>query len=162
MHRRTTPLLVVAAVFVAAGGFIHLRDWLDIYRNVPSSVAGAEVVRVGFPINAGVSVVLAVALIVTLFRWRRFAPVVVGATLLFQAASLGALIVSRTGSLAGWMEPVWTVGANQSRAVEIGAMAALTAIVAIVAVQRRSSTALVPVTVAVVPRQGRRGTTEAG
>ena len=145
MRRRTTPLLLVAAVFVAAGGFIHLRDWLEIYRSVPFSVAGAGVVRVGFPINVGVSVVLAVALVVTVFRWRRFAPVVVGATLVFQAASLAALIVSRTGSLAGWMEPAWTDGANQTRAVEIGAMAALTAVVAIVAMQRRASTSPVPV-----------------
>ncbi|HEV2811332.1 MAG TPA: hypothetical protein VGV93_13160 [Acidimicrobiales bacterium] len=145
MHRRTTPLLLVAAVFVAAGGFVHLRDWLEIYRSVPSSVAGAAVVRVGFPVNVGVSVVLAVALVITVFRWRRFIPVVVGATLVFQAASLAALIVSRTGSLAGWMEPVWTVGANQSRAVEIGAMAALTAVVAIVALQHRVSTSPVPV-----------------
>lgn len=140
MHRRTTPLVLVAALFVAAGGFIHLRDWLDIYRSVPSSVAGAGVVRFGFPVNVGVSVVLAVALVVTVFRWRRFAPAVVGATVVFQAASLAALIISRTGSLAGWMEHAWTVGANQTRAVEIGAMAALAAVVAIVAMQRRSST----------------------
>ena len=140
LHRRTTPLVLVAAVFVAAGGFIHLRDWLDIYRNVPSSVAGAGVVRVGFPVNVGVSVVLAVALVVTVFRWRRFAPAVVGATLVFQAASLAALIVSRTGSLAGWMEHAWTEGANQTRAVEIGALVALTAVVAIVGAQSQAST----------------------
>ena len=101
MRRRTTPLLLVAAVFVAAGGYIHLRDWIEIYRSVPFSVAGAGVVRLGFPINAAVSVVLALALVVTVFRWRRFTPMVVGATLAFQAASLAALIVSRTGSLAG-------------------------------------------------------------
>lgn len=144
MHRRTTPLVLVAALFVAAGGFIHLRDWLEIYRSVPSSVAGAGVVRVGFPVNVGVSVILAAALVVTVFRWRRFALAVVGTTVVFQAASLAALIVSRTGSLAGWMEPAWTVGANQTRAVEIGAMAALAAVIAIAAMQRRSSTSPAP------------------
>lgn len=150
MHRRTTPLLVIAAVFVVAGGFIHLRDWLDIYRSVPSSVTGAGVVRVGFPINVGVSALLAVALVVTIFKLRRFAPLVVGATLIFQAGSLAALIVSRTGSLAGWMEHAWTVGASQTRAVEIGAMATLMAVIAIVAMQRRPSTPPVPATVPAV------------
>ncbi len=137
LRRPTTPLVVAAAAFVGAGGFIHLRDWLDIYRRVPASAPGAAVVRVGFPINAGLSLLLAVALVVTMFAFRRFAPLVVGASVVFEAGSLGVLILSRTGNVAGWMEPVWTDGANQTRAVEIGAMAALAAVVAVVALRHR-------------------------
>ena len=52
--------------------------------------------------------------------------------------SLIALIISRTGALAGWMEPVWTHGANQTRAVEIGALAALTSVAALAARRHRA------------------------
>jgi len=142
LQRRTTPLVAAAAVFVAAGGFIHLREWLDTYRNVPSSVPGAAVVRVGFPINAGLSLLLAIALVITMAAYRRFAPLVVGAAVLFEAGSLITLILSRTGNVAGWMEPVWTDGANETRAVEIGAMAALAAVVALVALRRHSRAAV--------------------
>ncbi len=139
LRRPTTPLVVAAAAFVAAGGFIHLREWLDGYRDVPASAPGAAVVRIGFPINAGLSLVIAIALIVTMFALRRFAPLVVGAAVVFEAGSLAALILTRTGSLAGWMEPVWTTGANETRAVEIGAMAALAAVIAVVALRHRVS-----------------------
>ena len=138
LQRRTTPLVVAAAAFVAAGGFIHLREWLDTYRDVPASVPGAAVVRVGFPINAGLSLLLAVALIVSMGTLRRFAPVVVAAAAIFEAGALGTLILSRTSTVAGWMEPVWTKGANQTRAVEIGAIGALAAVIAIVGMRRRS------------------------
>lgn len=137
LRRPTTPLVVAAAVFVGAGGFIHLREWLDTYRSVPDSIPGAAVVRVGFPINAGLSLLLALALVVTMSAFRRFAPLVVGATVVFEASSLGVLILSRTGSVAGWMERGWTNGANQTRAVEIGAIAALVAVVAVVGLRYR-------------------------
>jgi len=139
LRRRTTPLVLAAAAFIAAGGYIHLREWLDTYRDLPSGVPGSAVVRVGFPINVGLSVLLAVALVVTLFAGRRLAPLVIAAAVAFEAGSLAALILSRTGSLAGWMEPVWTRGANQTRAVEIGAIVALAAAAAMAAAQRRSS-----------------------
>ncbi|MEY2403444.1 MAG: hypothetical protein QOD38_995, partial [Acidimicrobiaceae bacterium] len=47
------------------------------------------------------------------------------------AASLGSLILSRTGSVLGWKEPVWTDGANQARAVEIVALVALAGVIAV-------------------------------
>ncbi len=142
LKRQTTPLVLAAAVFVVAGGFIHLREWLDTYRNVPASVPGAVIVRVGFPLNAGLSLLLAVGLLITLRWFRRLAPVAVGAAVLFEAGSLLSLILSRTGNVAGWMEPVWTDGANQTRAVEIGAIAALAAVIALVAQRRRRPAAV--------------------
>jgi hypothetical protein len=138
MKRTSAPLVIAAAVFVAAGGVIHLREWLDSYRDLPSGVPGAAVVKVGFPVNAAVSAVVAVALVATLFTMRDRAVYVVFAAIAFQAVSLASLIISRTGSLFGWMEPVWTDGANQIRAVEI---AALVALVASLAVSGRRRTA---------------------
>ncbi len=119
------PLVAAASVFVLAGGWIHLREWLDGYRDVPSTVPGAEVVTVGFPVNAAASVLAAGALVVALFLRRRWLPAVVGVTALFQVGSLAVLVLSRRGSFLGWEEPVWTMAAEQTRAVEIGALLCL-------------------------------------
>jgi hypothetical protein len=138
MKRTSTPFVIVAAVFVAAGGVIHLREWLDSYRDLPSAVPGSAVVKVGFPLNAAASALVAAALIATIFTMRNRAIYIVGAAIAFQAASLASLIVSRTGSLFGWMEPVWTDGANQARAVEIAAILALVA-AAVLSARRRTA-----------------------
>lgn len=138
-------MLAIAAMFIAAGGFIHLREWLDTYRHVPPDVAGAAVVRVGFPANAVTSLIVAAALAICAWRKSRFAPQVVLAAVVFQLGSLAALIATRTDSLFGWAEPTWTLGANQSRAVEIGALLSLAAVAVIAAQQRRNERqALVP------------------
>jgi hypothetical protein len=134
--RATAPLLIAAAVFTAAGGYLHLREWLDSYREVPASAPGSFVVRIGFPVNAGLSLVLAAALIWCAIRAARRTPLVVAGALLFQAASLITLILTRTGSVFGWSEPIWTSGANQIRAVEIGALVAMSAAVAVMALAR--------------------------
>lgn len=134
----TAPLLLAAALFVAAGGFVHLREWLDFYRQVPASAAGAAVVRIGFPMNAATSLVIAVALVFCAVRRTRFSPHIIAAAILFQAGSLAALIITRTGNLFGWAEPIWTLGADQSRAVEIGALISLTTVLAIATLQSRS------------------------
>lgn len=126
-----------AAAFVTAGGFIHLREWLDIYRHVPEAAAGAAVVRVGFPVNAAVSVLVAAALAFCAWRRRRISPTVVALAAALQVASLGALITTRTSSLFGWAEASWTTGANQARAVEIGALLSLAAVGALAAAERR-------------------------
>jgi len=136
MRRLTTPLILIAALFVLAGGYVHLREWQDAYRALPSGVPGRDVVRVGFPINAAMSLVVALGLALTTIRFRRLAPFALVGAVLFQAGSLAAVIISRTGSLFGWMEPIWTLGANQSRALEIGALVNLGIVVAIAAVQR--------------------------
>jgi hypothetical protein len=125
--RHRQPLVLVAAAFTLAGGFVHLREWVDGYRDVPADAPGAFVVRFGFPVNAGVAAALTVALLATLWVGRRLAPYVVGAAIAFNAASLATLIATRTGTVLGWTEPVWTPGADQIRAVEIGALVALAA-----------------------------------
>ena len=132
--------MIAASLFVAAGGFVHLREWLDLYRALPANTPGAAVVQVGFPVNAAVSAVLALALLVVAFRGRRLARYLVPGVLLFQVGSLASLVVSRTGSLFGWAEPIWTRGADQARAVEIGALISLAAVVAVTAAQRRQAT----------------------
>jgi hypothetical protein len=134
--KATTVPLLVAAAFVGAGGFIHLREWLNTYRDVPASVPGADVVRVGFPLNAALSAVIAVALVVAAFSAsRRFIVIVTASALLFQAGSLATLILSRTGSVLGWSEHDWSPAADQTRAVEIVALIAVAVTLALVALQ---------------------------
>ena len=133
----TALLLATAATYVAAGGFVHLREWLETYRDVPAAAAGSAVVRIGFPLNAATSLVIAAALAFCAWRTSRFTPYVVAGAVVFQVGSLAALIATRTGSLFGWSEPIWTVGANQTVAVEIGALLSLAAVAVAAAVQRR-------------------------
>lgn len=138
MRRVTTPLILIAALFVLAGGYVHLREWQDTYRHLPSIVPGRDVVRLGFPANAAASVVLALALVLTTVRFRRLAPFVIVGAIAFEAASLAAVVVSRNASLFGWMEHIWTLGANQSVALEIGALINLTLVIAVASLRHRS------------------------
>ena len=125
-----------SAAFVAAGGYLHLEQWLDGYRDVPAAVPGSVLVRIGFPANALVSLALAVGLVLLARHRTRARLVVVGAAIAAQVASLAFLIGSRTGSVLGWTEPVWTEAAEEIRAVEAGALVALLALAALVALPR--------------------------
>lgn len=126
--RFTTPMVVLSAMLIGAGGFIHLREWLDVYRQVPASAPGAAVVRIGFPLNAAASLVLVIALVLVFRRPSRLTQPVIFAAIAFQAASLAALIATRVGSVLGWSEPSWTAAAEQTRAVEAAAIVALLAL----------------------------------
>ncbi len=140
--RALSPLLLAIAALVAAGGYVHLREWLGSYRSLPSAVPGAAVVKAGFPITAAVSAVLAIVLIALALRWQdwnRTTAVVLGVTAVFQAVSLAVLILSRTDSVLGWSEPAWTRGADQIRAVEVGALICLAQVFGLRAMMRRRS-----------------------
>lgn len=131
MHRLTGTMLFASAAYVVAGGYIHVSEWLDVYRFVPTSAPGAALVRIGFPVNAALSVVLAVVLVAAAVRLPRLVvPAVVG-TVAFQAASLAFVIGSRIGTVFGWSEPAWTTAAEQTRAVEIGALLTIAAAVVV-------------------------------
>jgi hypothetical protein len=94
-------------------------------------------VRIGFPVTAGLSALVAFALLACALRpWRR-ERVVLAASAAFQAGSLVTLILTRTGSVLGWAEPVWTRGADQTRAVEVGALLCLAAVGALGLAQGR-------------------------
>ncbi len=138
-HKLVTPLVVVSVAFVAAGGFIHLREWLDTYRDLPSMVPGAEVVKIGFPVNAAASLVAVVALGVAVVWKAGWLRRIVGVVAAFQAGSLAALVISRNGTLFGWTEPVWTAAAEQTLAVGIGALVALGALLFMDTVLRRGA-----------------------
>jgi hypothetical protein len=130
--RGDSLLAFLASIFITAGGVIHLRLWLDLYRHLPASSPGASVVRVGFPINVAVSAVVAGALLFIAARPRsRAATLVICAAVAFQVASLATLVATRTGSVLGWSEPSWIGGPEQSRAVEVGALLALVALAAV-------------------------------
>ena len=123
--RAVRPLLFASALYVVAGGVVHLMQWTDGYRRIPSEVAGSWLVRDGFPLNALVSFLGAAALVWMLVRpTARLVPIV-AANLTLQIGSLTLLIATRMTSVFGWSEPVWTSGANQARGVEIGALAML-------------------------------------
>lgn len=136
--RFSAPLLFAAAIFTAAGGYVHAREWERIYRHVPTAIPGSALVRVGFPINALTSLVFAVALAVVAVRLHRYAGAVILAASAFQVGSLAVLILSRTGGVLGWMETGWSTGADQTRAAEIGALVSLLAAAALGRVQRQS------------------------
>lgn len=136
--RSTTLMVVLSAMFIAAGGFVHLREWLDIYRHVPASTPGAALVRIGFPVNAAASLVLVIALVLVLRRPSRLTQPTILAALAFQAASLATLIATRVGSVLGWSEPTWTLGAEQTRAIEAAAIVALLALAAVTIHDRTS------------------------
>ena len=135
--RFTTPMVVLSAMFIGAGGFVHLREWLDVYREVPASAPGAAVVRIGFPLNAAASLLLVISLVLVFRRPSRLTQPVILAAIAFQAASLATLIATRVGSVFGWSEPTWTPGAEQTRAVEA---AAIVALLALAALSRRDRT----------------------
>lgn len=122
VHRAVArPVLLLVALYTAVNGFVHAQQWLDGYRDIPSSVPGSWVVRIGFPINAAAAALIAVALVVAVRRRTSGLPTLLGAVA-FSAGTLGMLIATRVGSVFGWSEPVWTPGANQTRAVAIGAL----------------------------------------
>lgn len=139
--RLAAPLLLATALFTAAGGFIHLREWSETYRAVPASAPGAALVRVGFPINGALSLLVAGLLVWCAVRPVRRTVVVVAAAIALQVGSLAVLILTRTGTVLGWTEPVWTRGANQSRAVEIGALITAVAVLGLQALGRHRAPA---------------------
>lgn len=150
-HRRTdmpskflTPLVVVAALFVAATGVVHLRQWLETYRDVPSSVEGAFVVTIGFPVHFVVALVAAGALLAAQ-RWRpEWLPMVAAATIVFELGAIAALLVSRYDSLFGWSEPTWTTGAERALALEIGSVVVLAAVLVLQLTGERDDTSPSP------------------
>ncbi|MEY2397476.1 MAG: hypothetical protein QOJ00_650 [Actinomycetota bacterium] len=136
--------MLSSALFVAAGGYVHFREWFDTYRHLPSNLPGVAVVRVGFPLNAAASVVLVGALLFCALRRSKFSPWVVAAAIVFEVGSLLTLIATRVGNVFGWSEHIWTMGANQTRAVEIGALFALFGVIAVGALTRPLVLATVP------------------
>ncbi len=123
----TGVLRVVGAVLVLVGGVLHYLIWDEDYRSIPDgAVPGLDVVKIGFPVNAVLSVLLAVAIVAFARR-----PVVWLAAALFEAAGMVALVLSREGSLFGWKEPDWSTDAKRVLTVEILAVVALLLLLAV-------------------------------
>ncbi|MEV4430047.1 hypothetical protein AB0K23_32725 [Streptomyces sp. NPDC049602] len=94
--RRTAVLVLrlAAAGLTAAMGAIHLSLWADGYRDL-ATIGGL------FLLNGVLACLLAVALLLTPYRW--LGPVAT-ATALFTAGTLGALFLSLTTGLFGFEE----------------------------------------------------------
>ncbi len=136
----SAPLLLVAAAYTAGGGYIHLREWFALYRDLPASLPGSGVVRVGFPLHAVMAGGLAVLLVYCAVRGGSLVRYVVGGTIVFQIGAVAALVVSRTGSLFGWTEATWTGGPSEALLAAIGAIASLAAAFVVSVVERRRPT----------------------
>ena len=105
---------IAAAVFVLAGGLVHLQLWLDGYRGIPY-------VGPSFLANALASALLALAVS------ARPGRAVAAAGILLSAVTLAALVMSRTVGVLGFTEPTWTDQAVRATAAEVGAIVALAA-----------------------------------
>lgn len=137
-----TGLWVASAVFVLAGGVLHLLIWNETYKDLPSAVPGRWVVQTGFPINAAASVIVAAALVAVAFgALRTIRPYVVPAALALAVASLAALIQSRRGEFFNWSENGWDTDAKRVLVVEIIAVVLLIAAAVAPALLNRRQTA---------------------
>ncbi|MFF0425157.1 MULTISPECIES: hypothetical protein [unclassified Streptomyces] len=87
-------LRLAAAGLTAAMGAIHLYLWADGYRDL-ATIGGL------FLLNGVLGCLLAVALLLTPYRWLGL---VATATALFTAGTLGALFLSLTTGLFGFEE----------------------------------------------------------
>lgn len=126
----------VAALFTVANAVIHLREWATTYRQLPGQIPGVWVVKVGFPVQAALALLLAAALVVALLRGHPPLSVVAIAGALFAVGSIGALVLTREASLLGWSERSWAGAPTQAVLVEA---VALVALMAVVLLRRKSS-----------------------
>jgi len=96
---------LLAAVAVAAGGVLHLQDWNDEKKDLPSQIPGVWVVQEGFLLNVAASLLLAVLLVATAFgALRAVHRLVIAAALGLELASIAALVLSRGSGIFGWQE----------------------------------------------------------
>lgn len=120
---------VLAVLFALANAVVHLREWLQTYLELPDQIPGVWVVKIGFPVQIVLAVVLAGALVFALWRRPRLLWPVAVANVLFELGSIGALLVSRYASLFGWTERTWSGGPTQALVVEIAAALAAVGVI---------------------------------
>lgn len=113
---------IAAAVFLLAGGLVHLQLWRSGYRGIPY-------IGPMFAANAALSALLALVIAV----WTARGVAIAG--IAFAASSLGALVLSRTVGFLGFNETAWTDEAIKAATAEVGAIVALVVLSA--AVRRR-------------------------
>jgi hypothetical protein len=105
-------LRIAGALAVLLGGAIHLQQWARIYRDIPIGPT--------FLLNVLASVAVGTALLALDHdRW----PVVAGVAL--SAASIVALLASRTVGLLGFLESGYDTPAVEAIVVEAIALLAL-------------------------------------
>lgn len=112
MTTRHQRLSWAAAALVAAGGAIHLQQWLVRMRDVPT-------IGPMFLLNVAASALVAVLLLV-----RPSYPSI-GAGLAVSVGTLAALVVARYETLFGYREPTWRSPATAAVVVELAASACL-------------------------------------
>ncbi len=108
-------LLAAAAVLVSAA--VHLKLWIDVFRD-------EEVVGPAFLVNAFGGLVIAVLLVL----WRHWLPLLLSVG--FGASTIGAFVTAATVGLFGVHEHwtggyVWTAFASEVVAILAGVLAAV-------------------------------------
>ncbi|GAA3159296.1 hypothetical protein GCM10010531_08330 [Blastococcus jejuensis] len=121
-------LRILGAALLAAMGWIHLDLWLDGYKSI-------DVIGPAFLLNTVGGFGLAALLLVTP---RRFLPWVAALGALFCAGTLGALIISTTVGLFGFVETTAAALWWESFWVELAGVVVLGAL-AVLAARRRPS-----------------------
>lgn len=99
----TMRMRVLAAAGVLISGAVHLKLWVDGFRNI-------DVIGPAFMLNAVSGLVIAVLLVL----WRHWVPLLLAVG--FGASTLGAFVISATVGLFGVHE-VWTGTAVLTAAV---------------------------------------------
>ncbi|MFF0473520.1 hypothetical protein [Streptomyces sp. NPDC004284] len=111
-------LRLAAAGLTATMGALHLSLWADGYRDL-ATIGGL------FLLNGVLGCLLAVALLLTPYRWLGL---VATATALFTAGTLGALFLSLTTGLFGFEESADAAWVRPSIVVETAGVLVLTAL----------------------------------
>ena len=119
-------LRILGAALLAAMGWIHLDLWLDGYRSI-------DVIGPAFLLNTMAGFGLAVLLLVTP---RPLLPWVAGLAALTALGTLGALVLSTTVGLFGFVESTAATLWWESFWVEVAAVVVLAALAALAARRR--------------------------
>jgi hypothetical protein len=94
---RAAPLRYLAAALLLLGGLVHLKLYLDGYRDFPDENLGRS-----FLLNIVLSVVLAIAVAVRRDTWIRIAGIVLSAATLVAFPSAGPTAASSGCRRRAW------------------------------------------------------------
>lgn len=121
MSKRTTVILVLSGLLVAASGGIHLRLYRGGYRDISiDRVLGLDISR-SFALNAIAGLVIGVALIAAAVGLiGRTLPALAG--IAFAGGAIVAYALSRTVGLLGFEENRWISEAYWAEGVQVAAV----------------------------------------
>ena len=117
MQRLEKVGVMVAALGVAVSGGVHLRLYLDGYRDIDIERLGGINIGRSFALSVVAAVLVAEVLVVAAIR-PRLRGVASCMAVLYAAGALGAYAMTRTGGLLGFEESEWTPEALVAKLAE--------------------------------------------